>query len=347
MKFDHQNQCIDLGSPPDKVTKKLTGTRLGTILGLNPWSSPFEVWCDVTGTYKKPFEGNMYTMAGETIEPKVIAWLDKSYYYGQNKLKNPEQWYRKTKQQMKFDHFPDDPLFGGMWDARTEDAVYELKTTKRAEDWWQDGQFDAPEYYKLQAALYAHLLHLDKFVMVVTFLNDEDYEHPELFVPSTKNTQTITYWVSKEYPNFQGILDVARDWWSKYVLTGISPPWSASKVDKEILDAITTSTTNASDSNTPSDITQLMAQIEQLETEISSVAAQESALKKLKERLKEVMSSLLSETDEKSVLVGKDYKAELKRSVSTTIDRDALERDGLLTKYSATRPSLTLSIKKI
>ena len=41
---------------PPKRPKKLTGTRFATILGLNPWSTPFEIWCEVTRTYQKPFE---------------------------------------------------------------------------------------------------------------------------------------------------------------------------------------------------------------------------------------------------------------------------------------------------
>ena len=32
---------------PPKRPKKLTGTRFATILGLNPWSTPFEIWCDL------------------------------------------------------------------------------------------------------------------------------------------------------------------------------------------------------------------------------------------------------------------------------------------------------------
>ena len=30
---------------PPKKPKKITATRFATILGLNPWSTPFEMWC--------------------------------------------------------------------------------------------------------------------------------------------------------------------------------------------------------------------------------------------------------------------------------------------------------------
>lgn len=39
---------------PPKRTKKITGTRFATILGLNPWSTAFEMWCAITKTYEKP-----------------------------------------------------------------------------------------------------------------------------------------------------------------------------------------------------------------------------------------------------------------------------------------------------
>ena len=35
---------------PPKRTKKCTGTRFATILGLNPWSTDFEIWCAITKT---------------------------------------------------------------------------------------------------------------------------------------------------------------------------------------------------------------------------------------------------------------------------------------------------------
>ena len=60
---------------PPKKPKKLTGTHFPTIVGCNPFSSPFETWCRCTRTYEIPFEGNKYTNAGQIIEPKVFDFL--------------------------------------------------------------------------------------------------------------------------------------------------------------------------------------------------------------------------------------------------------------------------------
>lgn len=64
---------------PPKRPKKLTATRFATILGLNPWSTPFEVWCEITRTYQKPFEDTIYTIAGKTIEPKQAEYMKNTY----------------------------------------------------------------------------------------------------------------------------------------------------------------------------------------------------------------------------------------------------------------------------
>ena len=64
---------------PLKRTKKITGTRFATILGLNPWSTAFEMWCAITKTYEKPFEDTIYTVAGKTIEPKQARYMEQSY----------------------------------------------------------------------------------------------------------------------------------------------------------------------------------------------------------------------------------------------------------------------------
>ena len=61
---------------PPKRTKKITGTRFATILGLNPWSTAFEMWCAITKTYEKPFEDTIYTVAGKTIEPKQARYIN-------------------------------------------------------------------------------------------------------------------------------------------------------------------------------------------------------------------------------------------------------------------------------
>lgn len=88
-----------------------------------------------------------------------------------------EDYFKKTWG----DFFRDTPIFGGMWDYLLVDkegkpqTVLEMKTTKRSEDWVED----VPEYYALQAALYAYLLGVDDVIMVCSVLGDFDTEAME------------------------------------------------------------------------------------------------------------------------------------------------------------------------
>jgi len=60
---------------PPKRPKKLTGTRLAGVLGLNRWTTPFQIWCEVTKTWQEPFEDTKYTLAGKAVEQKQIAYM--------------------------------------------------------------------------------------------------------------------------------------------------------------------------------------------------------------------------------------------------------------------------------
>ena len=141
---------------PPKRPKKLTGTRFATILGLNPWSTPFEIWCEVTRTYQKPFEDTIYTIAGKTIEPKQAEYMKQTYFMS-NLVTPTDIWGKDYFRQTYGDFFRESPVLGGMWDYLLygkdgkPTTVLEMKTSKRVEDW----KDDIPEYYALQAALYA------------------------------------------------------------------------------------------------------------------------------------------------------------------------------------------------
>ena len=175
---------------PPKKPKKISGTHFPTVLGFDPWKSPFEAWCKCTRTYEIPFEGNKYTVAGQIIEGKVFDFLRKSMGFG-NRVTTPEDVYgadhfRKTWG----DFFPESKVFSGMWDALIKDDngnieyVVEIKTVQvdgrsgSLEERWKDGE--APHYQALQASLYAHLLGVDKVLMVAVALEDKKGDMMEL-----------------------------------------------------------------------------------------------------------------------------------------------------------------------
>lgn len=329
---------------PPKRPKKLTGTRFASILGLNPWSSPFEIWCEVTRTYQEPFEDTIYTVAGKTIEPKQIAYMKKAYVM--DNLRTPtdifgENFFNKTYG----DFFHEVPIFGGMWDSilvddgeKTE-AVLEFKTTKRSEDWAKD----VPEYYALQAALYAYLLGVDDVIMVASFLESKDYDTPEKFKPSAKNTITVEFKVSERYPNFDMMVEKATEWWNDHVLTGISPDYDEKK-DAEILKALRTNNLSPD-----TDIDALISEAEGLKTELDEAAAKvadkEKRLKEINDVLKEHAMTQFRDGDKKVEIKGSRYTWAVSRSETSTVDKDALKADGLLDKYTKKSTQYRMTVK--
>ena len=327
---------------PPKKTKKITGTRFATILGLNPWSTPFEIWCAVTKTYEEPFESTIYTEAGKTIEPLQAAYMRDSYLM--DNLKTPtdiwgEDYFNKTWG----DFFPDEPILGGMWDfllyneENKPDTVLEMKTTKRSEDWADD----VPEYYALQAALYAYFLGVDDVIMVASFLEEKDYKNPAKFKPSAKNTITVEFKVSERYPDFADKVAQVTEWWNKYVVTGISPDFDE-KRDADILKELRTNSLSPD-----TDVEALIKEAEGLKAEIDKVEAtiadKAKRLKEIDAVIKEHAVKQFREGDKKVEVKGAIYTWSVSKSETkkTVINEEALKNDGLFDKYSQEQVSTT------
>lgn len=331
---------------PPKRPKKITGTRFAAIMGLNRWSSPFKAWCEITRTYEEPFEDTIYTIAGKTIEPKQAEYM-KKFYFMPNLTTPSDIWGEDYFKQTWGDFFPDFAMFGGMWDYILRDknskptAVLEMKTSKRVEDWAED----VPEYYALQAALYAHLLGVEQVYMVASFLDEGDYEKPEDFVPNASNTKVIPFRLHERYPDFEvDYLDAAIDWWHTHVETGISPEYDE-KADADILKALRTTTPDAGD-----DRAALIREAEALKAEIDEHAA---AIKEKEDRYKAIMDALKKdEVDhwkdgaKKVIIPGSRYEWTISRTDSRKIDTDALKTAGLYETYSKPETTYRVTVKE-
>ena len=332
--------------PPAKP-KKITGTRLAAILGANHWSTPFEAWCAITRTYEKPFEGTIYTEAGKTIEPIIDKYLRKRYFM--DDLKTPEDvfgpdFFKKTWG----DFYGDKDVFGGMWDAIGDDYIVEIKTTKRFEDW----QDEPPYNYMLQGALYAWLKGFDRVILVCALLEDDDYKHPERFVPTTKNTIFHEFAVSERFPNFEDeIILPALAFWRDHVETGVSPEWD-DKRDAEILKALTTNSLSGgsqkavkvAESASEESIDDLIAEYELVSEDVLRLK-QRYGIDKLEERLKALpdlikgkMIAAFRDTDKKV-----EYRsASMVYTVTKTAGRESFDSK----RFKADNPELYLKYVK-
>lgn len=332
---------------PPKRPKKLTGTRFATILGLNPWSTPFEIWCEVTRTYQKPFKDTIYTIAGKTIEPKQAEYMKQTYFMS-NLVTPTDIWGKDYFRQTYGDFFRESPVLGGMWDYLLygkdgkPTTVLEMKTSKRVEDW----KDDIPEYYALQAALYAYLLGVDEVIMVASFLEPKDYDAPEKFVCSGENTITRPFKVSERYPDFEKkYVKPALKWWKDYVESGISPAFDERK-DAEILKALRTNNLSPE-----TDMVALVKEAEDLKAKLDAHAAEvaedEKRYKVLTDMIKKAAIAQFRDGDKKVSIAGSAYNWEVSRTSTTKIDKDAMKADGILAKYTTTEDSYRISPKAL
>lgn len=329
------NNHIELQTKPKKY-KKLTATRFATILGLNAWNTPFGAWCEITRTYEEPFEDTIYTIAGKTIEPKIISYLQNRMFMD---IKSPTDVYGADYFKKTWgDFFPQEEVFGGMWDVLGDDFVVEIKTTKRAEDW----AIDVPIYYKLQACLYAYLLGFDNVVMPVSFLEDKDYNNPEAFEPSYKNTKIYEFKLSEAFPTFEeSYVKPALAFWKKHVETGISPQFDEKK-DAEILKVLRKNTVEPNDK----EIEKLIAEGDRLKASIDKaeekIADKKKRVKEIDAIVKDWMAKRFRDGDKKVEIAGKKFVWTLTKSSKTVVDTDALKEEGIYDDYTKTSEVLTL-----
>lgn len=334
---------------PPKRPKKLTGTRFATILGLNPWSTPFEIWCEVTRTYQKPFEDTIYTIAGKTIEPKQAEYMKQTYFMS-NLITPTDLWGKDYFNKTYGDFFKESPILGGMWDYLLygkdgkPTTVLEMKTSKRVEDW----KDDIPEYYALQAALYAYLLGVDEVIMVASFLEPKDYDAPEKFVCSGENTITRPFKVSERYPDFEKkYVKPALKWWKDFVESGISPAFDERK-DAEILKALRTNNLSPE-----TDMAALVKEAEDLKDTMERILAHEGIpdmekrYKVVTDMIKKAAIAQFRDGDKKVSIAGSAYNWEVSRTSTTKIDKDAMKADGILAKYMTTEDSYRISPKAL
>lgn len=340
---------VRVAGGPTKNPKKLTGTRLGAVLGLNKWKSPFGAWCEMCRVAEEPFEDNKFTLAGKAIEPKLIAWCKENlspYVY------TPYEWFGKTTQDMGYDHFPDQPILGGMWDAIVLDGplgkgkpigVVECKTSSRPQDWGNDDEA-VPDSYGVQGLAYAHLLGVDRAFFPVAFLSDEDYEHPEDFECTDRNTFLYELNTSTliEQRTIAQSIEYALDWWNLHVKSNESPAFDE-KRDKTYL-AIMRKSEVKSDSleAMAKEASVLEAKIETLVAKTPELNELTKQLTALKKKLKPAIIETFKPNDETVVA----YGWKVKKTEEAYIDKEAMEADEVLDKYTKVRDKFTLTKEK-
>ena len=123
MAFDGRASIVEIDEEEKTVIfdiyrfKKITGTKVGPILGMSEFSTPFKVACELAGLYPgdKP---NKYIDAGNILEPVLRDYLAQRPSLMKEALGLTDG--QKVgieepvpKEQCGYDHFHNEKVFGG------------------------------------------------------------------------------------------------------------------------------------------------------------------------------------------------------------------------------------------
>lgn len=328
-RYGENNKTIILSEPP-KQRLRITGHRVASVLGLNQYQTPFGAWCEITKLVKLPFEDSKYTLAGKAIEPKLINFVREKF----PNVMSIEEYYGNNIDKYKWNNFVDDSnVFGGIIDAvatkedlKTLTMIVECKTSSKPH-LWENG--NVPIEYLLQGCEYSYLKGLDRVLFVCAFLQESDYAHPELFIPTKENTILVVKKIKDvriEMPNgelitFEEAIEYCENWWNDFIETGCSPEFDEKK-DKQYLDIIRTS--QPINDNT---IESLCDRAKELTIELqnlkdsSGVTSKEKELKIIEENIKKSLMDSLKDGETKASC--KQYK--LSGTVSMKLNTKTLQ----------------------
>lgn len=245
MAFDGRANIIEIDDESHTVIfdlykrKKISGTKLGPILGLSELSTPFKIACEMAGLYPGD-KTNKYMEAGNILEPKIRNYVRKNAdRMIPSLLGIPEGTPIVIEEPVEkelcgYDHFHNNKLFGGLVDGYIayggkRMAILEIKTSHDKSKWLDEtGQVSIiPPSYMMQAGLYAELSDLDAIIFAVGFLEEADYDRPAFWTPTPENT----YLVKVDKPDMAEPMAYAAQWYRDYIEAGETPEWTEKDAD--------------------------------------------------------------------------------------------------------------------
>ncbi|WP_412031306.1 MAGa7180 family putative nuclease [Metamycoplasma buccale] len=203
--------------------RKMTGTALGDILEVDNFKSQFAAFARLCNL-SMPVLDPKYVNAGVILEPKILELVEKSI---------KEKLNRYPANEYNYDYFKDNDFFGGLPDgfAPKKKIIIEIKTTNiKNYDFWIKNT--PPVGYIKQAQLYAYLMGVSQFSIVAIFLENDDYNNPELVDINKRKIKNFNFTVN--LPQVKDDIDFCMKWFNEYTKTGISPKWKNS-VDEDLI----------------------------------------------------------------------------------------------------------------
>ena len=174
----------------------ISGSEIGTILGLSPWTSAFTLWAEKTGRIERTVAPNIAMRLGTLVEPAIRQLYQESH--PDHVVEEVGTYASLTASWM---HANPDAI---CLDENGEGYVLEIKHTA---SYWDS----IPEHYKAQVFWYMYVLDLKRAVFAV--VNAGRYKEYELL------------WDDFEFAAMLQQVTKFR----QYVLENVQPDWDGSE----------------------------------------------------------------------------------------------------------------------
>ena len=187
---------------PEQQAQRAAGigaSEIGAVCGLNPWSSPHDVWMRKTGRAES-FEGNDLTDWGHYMEPAIVAlWKKRTGH----KVRYANR-HQRTVVHPQYSIVVATP--DGIVDP---DATLEIKTYgfRVAHHWGEPGTDQIPDYYAAQVT----------WAMAAA-------GRKQCYVVASHEREIDEYVVPYDPELFGALLEVGQRFWKDHVLADVPPP---------------------------------------------------------------------------------------------------------------------------
>ncbi len=325
------------------VRRRISGTMVAGIIGLSPWSTPFQVACDLLGVATKDISDSPAVKAGQALESVVIDYMQNLYSDSIGSFVPAEELYpKRTGKHADWPSDFEDEIFAGHVDGIVmaydgNQYILEVKTSSNMESWEQG----VPSYYYWQVALYNHFMtKQDKAYVALGVMNPRALKDPTTWVPSKDNAALFEMPIDQK--GVEVVLEELRIWYNKYIANGITPDYDPNNPrDVELYKHLCNLTCEASGvQDKVARLYKVRLQISGHESEIAELYAERD---ELTAQIKDYMSC--HEMDRIDSSNG-DVYVSLQTSRRSKIDPELMKKDGLNPdKYSVETEVKTFTVK--
>lgn len=305
------------------VKKKMSGTTLGGILGVSPFTSPFRIACDLLGLCREDISNKPAVKTGQELEPRIISYLGETREDIGVFLSADAVFQKREGDHDSWVSDFDDDYFAGHVDGivmnEDGDFILEIKTSANLAS-WENG---VPEYYKMQVGLYnQYITKKDHAYVGLGTVDQKTYANPMSWEP---NEQTVALFkLDLDMDDFEeNVLAKAREWYDTYIANGVTPEYNPNDPrDVEMYKHLSLLTSDINDIRSDIDeYNDVCAKIASIEQENNILYAKKETLKEsLKDYLdNHNLTELRSETGRVTVRLS----TSVRRGIDKKLMRDA------------------------